>query len=69
MMVNLLWPCERSTVWISSTWEQHLRRPGYNREYAGVDLAGQEQPLRPDQFDGRVLQSMMSYSGIRLHRS
>lgn len=62
-MITVLWPCERSLVWISSTWEQHLARPGYKREYAGVDLAGYEQPLRPSQFNGKNIQSMWSTLG------
>lgn len=62
-MITILWPCERSKVWISSTWQDHLNRPGYNRDYAGTDLAGIEQPLRPSQYNGKVLQSMWSTAG------
>jgi len=57
----LLWPCRN--YWISSTWSQHLARPGYNRAYAGVDLAGPEQPLYASQHNGKVLQSMWSTVG------
>ena len=63
-MITVLWPCERPQVWISSTWEDHVARPGYNRAYAGIDLAGQEQPLRASQlYGGKVLQAMWSTQG------
>ena len=61
--LSLLWPCDRDRVAISCTWAQHLQRPGYKREYAGVDLAGPEQPLRASQDGGTVLQAMWSNSG------
>jgi len=62
-MITVLWPVDRNRVIISSTWQDHLNRPGYNREYAGTDLAGAEQPLRPSQYNGRVLQAMWSTQG------
>jgi murein DD-endopeptidase MepM/ murein hydrolase activator NlpD len=62
-MITVCWPVERSKVWLSNTWAQHIARPGYNRAYAGVDLAGPEQPLRSSQFNGRILQAMWSTQG------
>lgn len=62
-MITALWPCERSKVVISSDWQDHLARPGYNRDYAGTDLAGPEQPLRASQRNGKVLQAMWSTQG------
>ena len=62
-MITVLWPCDRAQVWLSSDWEDHVARPGYNRAYAGTDLAGQEQPLRSSQCGGKVLQAMWSTQG------
>ena len=60
--ITVLWPTDRANVWISNTWLQHLARPGYNRVYAGTDLAGHGQ-LRPSQYNGRLLQVMWSTQG------
>lgn len=61
--ITLLYPAPREKIWVSNTWDQHLARPGYSRAYAGTDFAGPEQPLRPSQFSGKVLQSMWSTQG------
>ncbi|MEM4722095.1 MAG: M23 family metallopeptidase [Candidatus Methanomethylicaceae archaeon] len=60
-MITLLYPCK--TFWITDTWSDHLRRPGYSRAYAGTDLAGPEQPLYGSQFNGKVLQAHFSSVG------
>jgi len=62
-MITVQWPVDRNKVIISSSWQDHLNRPGYNRAYAGTDLAGAEQPLRPSQFNGKILQAMWSTQG------
>ena len=62
-MITVCWPVDRSQVWISNTWQDHLNRPGYKRDYAGIDLAGAEQPLRPSQYNGKILQAMWSTQG------
>lgn len=61
MAITLLYPCK--TFWITDTWSDHLRRPGYSRAYAGTDLAGPEQPLYGSQFNGKVLQAHYSPLG------
>jgi len=60
--ITILWPCDRGRVYISSNYQQHLDRPGYTGQ-PGTDLAGQEQPLRPSQFGGKVTQATTSKSG------
>jgi len=62
-MITVLYPIPRETFWVSSTWTDHLNRPGYKREYAGTDFASHEQPLRGSQYGGKVLQSMWSDKG------
>jgi len=61
--MKIMWPCDRNNVWITDDWSEHLQRPGYNRAYAGTDLAGPEQPLNPSQYNGKVLQAMWSNAG------
>lgn len=63
MTITLLWPVDRSKVFITSSWQDHLNRPGYNPLYAGTDLAGQEMPLMGSHYNGKVLQAMWSNSG------
>lgn len=61
MSTGVLWPC--IGFWITDDWSEHMKRPGYNRAYAGTDLARSECPLHGSQYGGKVLQSMMSTQG------
>jgi murein DD-endopeptidase MepM/ murein hydrolase activator NlpD len=60
-MITILWPCVG--FWITDDWPDHIARPGYNRAYAGTDLARSECPLRGSQYGGKVLQAMWSTQG------
>ena len=62
-MITVIYPFDIDKVWMSCTWQGHLDRPGYNRAYAGVDFAGNEQPLWACQYNGKVLQAMWSTAG------
>jgi len=62
-MITVMYPFDKSKVWLSCTWQGHLDRPGYNRAYAGVDYAGQEQPLWACQWNAKILQAMWSTAG------
>lgn len=61
MSVSVLWPCVG--FFITDDWKEHMARPGYNRNYAGTDLARSECPLRGSQYNGKVLQAMWSTQG------
>lgn len=60
-MISILWPCVG--FYITDDWQEHMHRPGYNRAFAGTDLARSETPLRGSQYGGKVLQAMMSTQG------
>ena len=65
-MITILYPCLREQVGISDDWEAHLKRPGYNRNYAGTDFyrkVNSPVALRGSQFNGVVTQSMWSTQG------
>lgn len=59
--MKILYPC--ASFYVSCTWREHLARPGYKREYAGVDFAGIEQPLHGSQHNGHTLQAHFSSQG------
>lgn len=62
-VITILFPFDRSKVWLSCDWQCHMRRPNYSRNYAGVDYAGNRQPLWVGQHYGKVLQAMWSTQG------
>jgi len=63
-MIEVMWPCDRQKTFISSTWKQHIARPGYNAAFAGTDLACNTQiPIIASQNNGTVLFSGWSTQG------
>lgn len=65
-MITVLAPCDFSKVVITDDYAEHLARKGYNRDYAGTDLARAvpgSLELRPSQLNGKVLQAHFSSIG------
>ena len=67
-MITVLTPCDinKTVIVPGGSYNDHLTRKGYSKDYAGNDLAravAEPLDLRPSQLNGKVLQAHMSNQG------
>lgn len=64
-MIRLLWPCNRSQVVITDSYQDHKHRPGYKGSLANdlASLGGIKLPMYAEQHNGKVIESHFDATG------